>query len=229
MSAFLAYLPPDPVTPPRLRRAVALAVAVAHGLLVVALWRGGAPAAPAPVPVVQVSFLAAPVPAVAPAPPAPPVPPPPARPREQAPLLSTPRQVAAEAAPAPPVEPRVAAEPAEAPALPAAPAATAPAEPAPPAAATVPPSFHAAYLRNPRPAYPLMSRRLGEQGITYLRVQVGADGRTQQVTVGRSSGHERLDRAALEAVRDWRFVPAREGDKAVAGWVTVPISWKLEN
>jgi protein TonB len=58
---------------------------------------------------------------------------------------------------------------------------------------------------------------------------VSAEGRTQHMQVEQSSGSSRLDMAAQTAVRDWRFVPAHEGGVAVAGWVTVPINWKLEN
>jgi protein TonB len=113
-----------------------------------------------------------------------------------------------------------------APATPAAPAAqAAPAREAPPA--VVPPKFDAAYLSNPAPAYPGMSKRLGEQGKVLLRVKVGADGQAQDVSVLQSSGFPRLDEAAREAVRNWRFVPARQGDQAVAAPVNVPIVFKL--
>ncbi len=114
------------------------------------------------------------------------------------------------------------------PAAPAAPAAqAAPAREAPPA--LVPPKFDAAYLSNPAPAYPGMSKRLGEQGKVLLRVKVGADGQAQEVSVLQSSGFPRLDEAAREAVRNWRFVPARQGDQAVAAPVNVPIVFKLND
>lgn len=92
----------------------------------------------------------------------------------------------------------------------------------------IPPSFFAAYLENPPPAYPAISRRLGEQGKVLLRVLVSADGRAERVELKGSSGSTRLDRAALDAVRQWRFVPARQGEKTLAAWVLVPISFQLE-
>ena len=113
-----------------------------------------------------------------------------------------------------------------------APAATAapraPARPAP-AAAIVPPVFDAAYLRNPAPAYPLMSRKRGEHGRVLLRVRVNPEGSAEEVLVRDSSGFARLDEAAAAAVRAWRFVPAREGDRTVAAWVLVPIEFSMEN
>jgi protein TonB len=93
--------------------------------------------------------------------------------------------------------------------------------------AVTPPRFDAAYLANPAPPYPGMSRRLGEEGRVLLRVRVGADGLPTQVEIAQSSGFPRLDAAAREAVRGWKFVPARQGERAVAASVNVPIAFKL--
>jgi protein TonB len=84
-----------------------------------------------------------------------------------------------------------------------------------------------AYLDNPRPAYPPMSRRLGEQGTVILRVSVAADGHATAVDVDTSCGHERLDAAARAAVRQWRFIAARQGDSPVASTVRVPVTFTL--
>lgn len=91
----------------------------------------------------------------------------------------------------------------------------------------MPARVDADYLDNPRPAYPALSRRLGEEGRVLLRVQVGTDGRAVSVAVVASSGHPRLDRAAREAVGRWRFLPARRGDVAEASWALVPINFAL--
>jgi len=92
---------------------------------------------------------------------------------------------------------------------------------------TVAPRFDAAYLDNPAPSYPPLSRRAGEQGRVLLRVHVTADGLADDVQVRESSGFARLDTAAQETVRRWRFVPARQGDRQVAAWVIVPINFAL--
>jgi protein TonB len=98
-------------------------------------------------------------------------------------------------------------------------------------AAAVPPSeaprFDAAYLSNPKPAYPMLSRRAGEEGRVMLRVMVEANGLPSKIDVEQSSGFPRLDEAALEAVRKWKFVPARRGTEAVAESVLVPLSFGL--
>ena len=105
----------------------------------------------------------------------------------------------------------------------AAPAPIAAAEPAP----LAPPVFNAAYLENPAPAYPALSRRLGEQGRVVLRVLVNARGGADEVRLSTPSGFARLDDAARDTVRRWRFVPARRGAENVPAWVLIPISFRI--
>lgn len=95
------------------------------------------------------------------------------------------------------------------------------------APAVVPPRFDAAYLNNPTPSYPALSRRNGETGRVLLRVQVGADGLPKNIMIAESSQFARLDEAAIAAVKRWRFVPAKQGDQAISEWVLVPLNFKL--
>ncbi|MBI2509585.1 MAG: energy transducer TonB, partial [Betaproteobacteria bacterium] len=90
------------------------------------------------------------------------------------------------------------------------------------------PSFSAAYLRNPPPRYPLAARRAGEQGTVTLRVLITREGLPARVELEKSSGSGHLDAAALEAVRSWRFEPARRGAEPVESWHLVPIVFRLE-
>ncbi len=92
-----------------------------------------------------------------------------------------------------------------------------------------PASFDAAYLNNPRPSYPPLSRRAGEQGTVVLRVLVQASGEPSQVGVRTSSGFERLDKVAVASVKRWRFTPGRQGSTAMDTWVDVPITFSLED
>lgn len=89
------------------------------------------------------------------------------------------------------------------------------------------PRFDADYLNNPKPAYPSMSKRLGEEGQVLLRVLVGQEGGAEQIEVLRSSGFTRLDDAARVAVSKWRFVPAKVGGNATQAWVQVPVTFEL--
>lgn len=85
----------------------------------------------------------------------------------------------------------------------------------------------ALYLRNPKPGYPAASRRLGEQGTVVLRVFVTVAGEAKRVELKTTSGFPRLDRAALESVQKWKFVPAKREDQAVDAWVLVPMKFSL--
>ena len=87
----------------------------------------------------------------------------------------------------------------------------------------------AAYLHNPKPVYPVASRRLGEEGRVLLRVRVSAHGLPAEVDVKQSSGFPRLDEAARAAVERWRFVPARQGTEAVEASVLVPLHFSLDS
>ena len=79
------------------------------------------------------------------------------------------------------------------------------------------------------PRYPLAARRAHEQGIVVLAVRVGIDGRVEEVRVERSSGSERLDTAALSAVRRWRWSPTLVDGQAVVVSGLVEIPFKLTN
>lgn len=100
---------------------------------------------------------------------------------------------------------------------------------APTAPAVTAARFDADYLHNPKPVYPVLSRRQAEEGKVQLRVRVAADGAALEVEVKQSSGFQRLDSAARDAVQKWRFVPAKRGDEAIESWVSVPIVFKLES
>lgn len=96
-------------------------------------------------------------------------------------------------------------------------------------APVTPPLFNAAYLRNPAPAYPAVARRSGDQGTVMLKVLVSPEGMPLRVELDQTSGSKSLDGAALEAVKGWRFVPARRGAQNIEGWVRVPVVFKLES
>lgn len=150
------------------------------------------------------------------------------KPRQQDPVRSVVPPVPRESAPSDTTvaEPQASAfsEPKPAPPSPAPPPVAPPAKPA-----LAPPAFSASYLRNPPPRYPTAARRNGEQGTVTLRVLVSREGAPARVTVEQTSGSRHLDAAALEAVKAWRFVPARQGTEPVEAWVLVPIVFRLED
>lgn len=79
-----------------------------------------------------------------------------------------------------------------------------------------------------RPIYPSSALRQGIQGIALLKVHVLVDGRVGEIIVQQSAGHPDLDRAATDAVRRWRFDPARRGHDPVAMWVLLPVDFQIK-
>lgn len=140
--------------------------------------------------------------------------------RAEKPLPKQPKPEAVEAVPQPVAATPVAAAPVQA-------------VTAPPAVAAAPvidtaPDYRAAYLNNPRPAYPMAARRMGWEGRVVLNVEVLATGYCGDASVFQSSGHEVLDNAALRTVKGWRFVPASRAGHAVTQWFKVPIQFSLK-
>ncbi len=202
---------------------------------------------------VQLIAPEVPTPPPAPVPPAPPPPlPPPPPPPEPAPkplpirkpppprpvakvkprpvVQAAPRPAPAEfVVPAPPPAPLPPAPPPPVPVA-AAPVALPPAPsppPAPPPPKDIPPSA-VQYLVAPVLEYPRLARRNGESGRVLVRVYIDTAGRPRTVQVSASSGHTRLDDAAIEAVRGARFKPYTENGQAIAGWALIPLIFELE-
>lgn len=105
--------------------------------------------------------------------------------------------------------------------------------PTPPVASLEPPPAlprrvsEPAPLSTPRPEYPRLSRRAGEEGSVLCRLQLGADGNVLGVEVVESSGHPRLDQAALQALAGWRFEPRREDGAPVAARILHRVTFRL--
>jgi len=77
------------------------------------------------------------------------------------------------------------------------------------------------------PTYPPASRRASEEGTVRLKVLVDESGRPKDIQVAQSSGFARLDDAAKQAVRRWKFVAATDGAKAISVWTQVSITFRL--
>lgn len=83
------------------------------------------------------------------------------------------------------------------------------------------------YKTNPPPEYPRMARRRGLQGVVTIEAKVNSRGTVDELRLFSSSGHRVLDKAALRAVRAWRFSPGTVGGRAQSMWVKVPVRFTL--
>lgn len=82
---------------------------------------------------------------------------------------------------------------------------------------------------NPKPHYPLASRRMGEQGAVHLQLCVGSRGFVESVRLTQSSGYQNLDRSAIEAVKAWRFSALSEASDNGSKCYQLPIHFQLES
>lgn len=87
--------------------------------------------------------------------------------------------------------------------------------------------LEANYIYNPKPPYPKLSNKLRETGTVTLRVSVGVDGLPQKIDLQQSSGFDRLDTAALEGVRSWRFTPCHIDGKPTPSAFLIPLPFTL--
>jgi TonB family protein len=81
---------------------------------------------------------------------------------------------------------------------------------------------------NPKPNYPLLSRRMREQGAVQLKLCINSLGRVEDVQLVKSSGYEKLDRSAIEGVRRWKFSALESGNQALSDCYHLPIHFSLE-
>lgn len=108
-------------------------------------------------------------------------------------------------------------------------------EPAPPPVATTPapmpaPAAGGGYrapvpISRPAPRYPVEAMRRNVGGVVQVRATVGPDGSVERLELASGSGNRYLDRAAMEAVRRWRFQPASRGGQPVSGEVLIPVEF----
>lgn len=102
-------------------------------------------------------------------------------------------------------------------------------EPAPARTAPRPADREARLAAQPEIPYPAAAARSRVEGTVLLLVQVDAEGNATDVSIEKRSASRDLDRAAQQAVRDWKFEPARQGGKLVASAVRVPVDFRLQD
>ncbi len=89
------------------------------------------------------------------------------------------------------------------------------------------PSTAATSAQNQAPLYPKISRKRKEQGTVLLLLLVSKLGKVESIQIKRSSGFSRLDQAALQAVKQWRFTAASQNGQAIDYWYEMPINFSL--
>ena len=83
------------------------------------------------------------------------------------------------------------------------------------------------YLKNPAPVYPQAARKQKQEGTVIVYARISKNGLPFTVSIEKSSGYVLLDQAALKAVKQWRFRPAKLGTLPIEASVRVPIRFDL--
>jgi TonB family protein len=81
---------------------------------------------------------------------------------------------------------------------------------------------------NPKPIYPLLSRRMREQGAVHLKLCIDERGDVESILLAKSSGYEKLDRSAMDGVRRWKFSALGSQDQTISHCYHLPIHFRLE-
>jgi len=84
------------------------------------------------------------------------------------------------------------------------------------------------YRENAPPVYPEMARIRGYEGVVLVAAEILPDGRVGNTKIRKSSGYAVLDQSAIEAVKPWKFEPAKKSGKPFAVWVELPIKFVLQ-
>ncbi|MFQ5708361.1 MAG: energy transducer TonB [bacterium] len=76
--------------------------------------------------------------------------------------------------------------------------------------------------------YPEIARKVGIEGRVIVHVLVDATGKVKDTKILKGLGHSGCDEAAVKAIKSVKWKPARQRDKAVAVWVSIPVIFKLK-
>lgn len=192
---------------------------VIHGAALWGLWQHRLIPSPVEVSTLFVNFIAPPMPKQAEPPKRePPRPRPVEKPRPRQLVATAPVVAPDEHVAPPPAAPSIEAVPAPPPPKPAAPAGP----------VNLGAELSVACPERSPPAYPALSRRMGESGTVVLRVELDEQGQVALARVDSGSGFERLDQAALAAVKTWRCQPPRRNGEPVRAVARQPFNFVLQ-
>ena len=90
-------------------------------------------------------------------------------------------------------------------------------------------SASALYRENTPPVYPAIAKLRGYEGVVLVNAEILPDGRVGSTEVSKSSGYAILDKSAMEAVKLWKFEPAKKAGKPFAVRVKLPIKFVLHD
>ena len=84
-------------------------------------------------------------------------------------------------------------------------------------------------LRPIRPKYPEIAQEAGIEGTVVVQVFVDDKGRVKETVILKGIPNTGLDEAATEAIRSVRFRPAKQRERAVGVWISIPVNFRLKS
>jgi protein TonB len=78
------------------------------------------------------------------------------------------------------------------------------------------------------PEYPEIAQEAGIEGTVIIQVFVDEKGRVKETIVLKGIPNTGLDEAAIEAIRKTRFKPAKQRERPVGVWISIPVNFKLQ-
>jgi len=79
-----------------------------------------------------------------------------------------------------------------------------------------------------RPTYPEIAQEAGIEGIVIVQAFIDKKGRVKETLILKGVPNTGLDEAAMEAIRKTRFRPAKQRERAVGVWISIPVNFKLK-
>tara|TARA_B100000809_G_scaffold53731_1_gene49226 strand:+ start:1966 stop:2577 length:612 start_codon:yes stop_codon:yes gene_type:complete len=79
-----------------------------------------------------------------------------------------------------------------------------------------------------KPIYPEIAQEAGIEGVVIVQAFIDASGRVKETLILKGVPNTGLDEAAMEAIRKTRFRPARQRERPVGVWISIPVNFKLK-
>jgi protein TonB len=79
-----------------------------------------------------------------------------------------------------------------------------------------------------RPIYPEIAQEAGIEGVVIVQAFIDASGRVKETLILKGVPNTGLNEAAMEAIRKTRFRPARQRERPVGVWISIPVNFKLK-
>ena len=79
-----------------------------------------------------------------------------------------------------------------------------------------------------RPKYPEIAQEAGIEGVVVVQAFIDEKGRVKETLILKGVPNTGLDEAAMEAIRKTKFRPAKQRERAVGVWISIPVNFRLK-